>query len=205
MSHVLDTRSAKLRDKMRIINIQALRLAAEKLGLVMKSAEELECEPHKGTYMGYKTEMGRLANDWPMPEGWTLEELEQNADYVISLSDQQKEAYMGISASNRTVFTKHSRKFYEIGIVWDAKEKAWFPHFDFAEAGGRALQHFAGEVKRENYEVVSSLGTLMNWYHGFCDKLRAEELGEICELEAGEKGEVISYIYEKEVEKSKLH
>lgn len=201
MSHILDTRQASLKSKTRVINIQAFRKAVERLGLIMQSAEELGCPSRRGKYMGYRTEMQYSVGDWPTPEGWKTEDVENNADYVISLSDAQKKEYIDKKPYQWEYLLSGRRQFYQIGLVWYEDEKCWYPHFDFAEPGGQALQSVVGQVryKEDRSGVVEkAFGTLMDWYHAYSDQLRAEELGERCEIEVSETGEIISCIYPNE-------
>src|SRR4051812_25522941 len=115
MSHVTAMKTKA--GKPLITNLQAVRLAAQNLGLVCTA---------KKHYRTWKDDHGgNLVGDWNVPPGVTTEELGDNAMLVLSMSPEQK-------AARRT----HRQEPYEIGICPDPRNPgAYYLMYDFYSGG----------------------------------------------------------------------
>lgn len=208
MSHVLDPKSVRARDRIKITNVPALRLALQTLGFeVLTDIEEQQQrgvakpKPGRGRYRGHKTRHGRLVGDYPIPAGWTAADVDNNASIVARMT---RATFDRLRAEGKLPGYVSFENMYDVGFVYDPGEECFWPVYDFADGGGAALQVVLGQVTnslgRGNVEAYS---LLMQEYNFACDVLTAQALGyDIVCYEAGtttpdgyvvQPGEKVSY------------
>lgn len=175
MSHVLDPQSVTDRDRIKITNLEAVKLAMESLGLHVLTDIEEQTErgvenpvPGRGRYRGHKTEWGRLVGDYPIPKGWTLDDVDNNA-YLVGKMPEELVQKLSPSMTQRAP--------YDLGIVWSEEDQCYYPCYDFADTGGYLMQQVLGKVQygEQRYEISSAYSKLMQAYHEACTALVALE------------------------------
>lgn len=182
MSHVLDPRAVKEADRLRITNLAAVCQALRNLGFeVLSDVEEqqergVEPLPNRGRYRGHKTRFGRLVGDYPIPEGWTYADVDNNATVVARMP---RETFDRLRASGMIPAYLTFDDMYDLGIVYDARSNCYWPVYDFADGGGRVLQSVLGSVAGgyRGGQVTAACEKLMQAYHMACDELAAQEAG----------------------------
>ncbi len=208
MSHVLDPKSVKDKDRIRITNLEAARMAMEHLGLrVLTDVEEQQQRgvkdpvPGRGCYRGHKTIYGGLVGDYPIPAGWQYEDVDNNA---VLIGQMHKDLHHKVAQNETTRRYPTEDKYYDVGIVFSAEDQCYYPVYDFADSGGRLMGEVLGNVKREGQGVSEAYSLFMQAYHQACDVLTAAEQQQQIEFfRAGEEtpdgyvvqpGEVVSYL-----------
>lgn len=174
MSHVVVAENAQTR----ITNIPALKLACEAMGLRLLTAEETCRELDRACTMDTKTGRknghyrswkddhgGRLFGDYPTPQGMTEHEVGDNADYVIRPPHGKDNEYGAP---------------YEVGLVWNATDKCYYPAHDFYGGGLGLCEHIAkpGRITNE----AERYGRLMMFYQAMESRLAAAQEGYAWEI-----------------------
>lgn len=162
-------------------NRVAARMALEALGLeVLTDLEEQAqrgvSEPKigRGRYRGHKTRWGKLVGDYPIPQGWTYDDVDNNA---ILVGRMTPETLARLQAEGKIDKHMTVEGMYDLGLVWDEKDQCLYPVYDFADGGGWAMQQVLGQVNRTGTNVSEAYGLLMQAYHAACDFLTAQEMG----------------------------
>ncbi len=141
MSHVTIKEGNK-RDE-QILDINALAAAAVRCGLVFKA--------NQTTFHNWATDHGRLAGDYPLPEGFkTIEELQASVKHAISLPEKE-----------RTGGTNN----YEIGVVASRKFPGTF---------SLAYDFYGGKIDQK---AGKQLDKLRMFYQMGAAKNKAKTLG----------------------------
>lgn len=120
MSHVSDI-------KLKVMNLDLLRQAAEKLGLIMRSQE---------TYRWY----GRHVGDYPLPEGFTKEDLGK-CTYALSVPGNDEAFEVGVVARPDGSYT----------LLWDF----WNGGFGLEEAIGKDGEKLIEEYEALVFKQVA--------------------------------------------------
>lgn len=140
--------------------MQALQMACQQMGLVIEKRKN---------YTWYNTPVG----DYPLPEGTTVDQLGNNAEYVVSLGDEMR--------------AKHCRgtsKPYELGLIADPNNPGCLiPMYDFW-AGGHGLDAVIGSpIFGRSQEDVQMLAPLLKQrYDMCCEVLAARSVGDRIEI-----------------------
>ncbi len=181
MSHVLDPKSVADRDRIRITNLQAAIEAMQSLGLQVLSDTQEQVErgvttPQigRGRYRGHKTAYGSLVGDYPIPQGWTYDDVDNNASVIGRLTP---ETVARLKQENVLPHYASAEQAYELGLVYDPVEQCYWPVYDFADTGGHFMQAVLGRVTTDRGKVATAYEKLMQAYHMACDRLAAEEAG----------------------------
>jgi len=145
----------------------------------------------KGRYVGHKTVHNKLVGDWAIPTGWTYDDVDNNAHWVIRMSPEQ----INKAKADHTMATNATA--YEMGLVWDEEDMCYYPVYDFADSGGRALSSIVGKVEYggQRDKLTSAYSKLMQNYQTLYVQYTAEAQGQECEFQMDENGDVVAYAY----------
>lgn len=154
-----------------IVDLEAVKLAALNLGM--------NCE-ERTTYEWW----GHSVGDYPIPAGFTKEELGKNAVLVLSLSEAQR-------LEAEKVYGR-GVKPYELAVVADpANPGCWTLMCDFFN-GGYGLSGVVGAPIGEG-DAITIAPLLMMHYRMCADALSAREAGDSIRFEAQADGSWVSY------------
>lgn len=137
------------------VDIEALRIAAERIGLVMEK---------RSNYAWW----GQSVGDYPLPAGWTAADIGNNATYVLSLPKEKA-----------AKFASWGRGPFEIGIIADPENPGcWSPCYDFFN-GGYGLDELVGApVYNDKGELEVLAPLLIQRYQMVADEMAAAEAGD---------------------------
>lgn len=181
-----------------IKDLRALKLACENLGLEFELPSGSHIEAFETANGDIRTKVigadgksvqnnlhfrtwkddhgGKLVGDYRQ-EGWSEQQLGDNAVAVIKLSAKQKQKLPGA---------------YEIGVVPDRHNPGcWVTQHDFY-SGGYGLEDIVGATKLKNGKPEVMAPTLLMHYNMMVDKLAAAEHGDEIEFKQNADGSWIS-------------
>lgn len=151
-----------------ICDLEAVKFAAANLGMIARLDNK------------YKW-WGHHVGDYPLPEGWTKEDMGNNAHMVLSVSPEKRKE-LGIGAD-----------CYELAIIADKKNPgAYTMMYDFY-GQGRGLDKVIGAPISEKGKVTQIAPIFMQHYRMCCDALAAKEVGDKISFEEQEDGSWVSY------------
>lgn len=161
MSHVAICKTEP--GKPLIVDLEAVKLAAKNLGL--------KCE-ERSTYKWW----GHSVGDYPIPHGYTADELGKNAVLVLSVTDELR-ARLGIK-----------NDCYELAVIEDRQNPGCYTYmYDFYNQRN-GLDRVIGSPVLEEGKVVTVAPTFLMHYRMCADAISATEVGdtiEFAELEDG--------------------
>lgn len=185
MSHVVLNNN----EKGKILSIEALKLGCTSLMVDGQSGliELVQTEAGKGKYRTWKTDHGgRLVGDWDVPEGMTSEDVGNNADYVIRVTE----------AGRRYLAKKGYSNPYEVGVVWSEKDQCHRLVYDFY-GKAQGLEFIIGETKvdydksHRSGQLTTSCPRLIQHYNIARDVLMTQQTGDAQVLLPQADGSVI--------------
>lgn len=170
MSHVAICKTEP--GKPLIVDLEAVKLAALNLGL--------KCEERK-TYRWW----GHSVGDYPIPEGYTAEELGKNAVLVLSVPLETAQE-LGLS---------NVAGFYELAIIEDKKNPGcYLPMYDFYGQQERLDRIIGSPVRDEKNNVTAIAPKFMMHYRMCADALSAQEVGDQIDFEEQADGSWTSIV-----------
>ena len=145
MSHVSLFESEN--EELQVRCLPGLRNSCQRLGLELVKQK---------SYRTWKSDHGSFVGDYPVPEGYDVEDLGENAEYVIRVA--------GLSDDERV----QKGAPYEVGVVESKKNPGSYAFMYDFYAGGNGLEEKCGD----------KAGKLMMHYRMECDRITAEEQGD---------------------------
>lgn len=143
------------------------------------AAKNLGMEVHKRK--NYKW-FGHHVGDYPLPEGWTKEDMGQNAVIVLSV---------GAAAKAKHNITGQP---YELAIVEDKQNPGCYvPMYDFYGQGMGLNKVIGNPVTDKSGKVTGVAPTFMQHYRMCADALSAKEAGDEIDFEEQKDGSWVSY------------
>ncbi len=167
MSHVAICKTEP--GKPLIVDLEAVKLAAMNLGMT--------CE-ERNTYKWW----GHSVGDYPIPHGYTADELGKNAVLVLSTTPELRQK-LGISPD-----------CYELAVIEDKLNPGCYTYmYDFYN-GGKGLDKVIGAPVKEDGAVVTVAPVFLMHYRMCADALSARDAGDKIEFEEQRDGSWKSFV-----------
>jgi len=146
---------------------------------------------------------GNLVGDWPLPKGWTANQIGEGAAHVIRVTDNRL-VELGCSRTSK-------QAPYEIGVVpvkverdangkvlsavYDATSEEYVLLADWYASGNGVLREKGLGVRKKDAEgKESAFGDLYMFYQMEQKRLDAERVGDVMEFEVQKDGTYIGKV-----------